>query len=281
NAKGAFVVGMAENIPEDYTDNYSERGIVSFYGIDEALQATEVAADIGIAWKSEPSAPVMQLGPPGERLITLDEADAKQGLEMSGVPIPQGGRVDSSAAAQKLAAELGYPVVLKALGIAHKTEHNAVRLNLNSAEGVGAAATDLFELSDQLYLEAMKPSLAELIVGVTRDQQFGLVLTIGSGGILVELLKDARTLLIPATRDEIEAAVAALKSAPLLSGYRGRPAADIDAAVNAILAIQEYAVSKAGSLIELDVNPLLIGAQGKGVFAADALIVLCSFNEIS
>jgi acyl-CoA synthetase (NDP forming) len=274
NARGAFVVGMAENIPEDYTDNYSDRGIVSFYGIDEALQATEVAADIGVAWKKDLPAAVMRLHPVGDRRTTLDEASAKRDLEDSGLPIPEGGRVDSLEAAQQLAAELGYPVVLKALGIAHKTEHNAVRLNLNSVDEVAAAATELFTLSDQLYLEAMKPSLAELIVGVTRDQQFGLVLTVGSGGILVELLKDAKTLLMPATRDEIAAAIAGLKSAPLLSGYRGRPAADIEATINAVLAIQEYAISQAGSLIELDVNPLLIGAEGEGVFAADALIVL-------
>jgi acyl-CoA synthetase (NDP forming) len=273
-AKGAFVVGMSENIPEEYTDNYSERGIVSFYGIDEALQATEIAADIGSAWKHEPADPVMQLAATGGNRTTLDEASAKQDLSESGVPIPAGERVDSIEAALELAAELGYPVVLKALGIAHKTEHHAVRLNLSCAEEIEQAAGELFALSDQLYLEAMKPSLAELIVGVTRDQQFGLVLTIGSGGILVELLQDAKTLLIPARRDEIEAAVAGLRSAPLLEGYRGKPPADINATVDAILAIQQYAISHANSLIELDVNPLMIGAQGEGVFAADALIVL-------
>jgi acyl-CoA synthetase (NDP forming) len=273
-AKGAFVVGMAENIPEDYTDNYSERGIVSFYGIDEALQATEIAADIGNAWKQEPADPVMQLAATSDNRTTLDEASAKQGLSEAGVPIPSGERVDSVEAALEYASRLGFPVVLKALGIAHKTEHNAVRLNLSSAEEIRQAADELFDLSDQLYLEAMKPSLVELIVGVTRDQQFGLVLTIGSGGILVELLKDAKTLLIPAPREAIEAAVRGLRSAPLLEGYRGKPRADISATVDAILAIQQYAISHASSLIELDVNPLLIGAQGEGVFAADALIVL-------
>jgi succinyl-CoA synthetase beta subunit len=163
---------------------------------------------------------------------------------------------------------------MKALGIAHKTEHNAVRLNLVNEADVGQAAAELFTLSDQLYLETMKPAVAELIVGVTRDPQFGLVLTIGSGGILVEILKDSKTLIIPARRDEIEAAVASLKSAPLLEGYRGKPVADIAATVDAIVAIQQYAISNSDSLIELDVNPLLIGAQGEGVFAADALIVL-------
>ena len=273
-AKGAFVVGMSENIPEEYTDDYRERGIVSFYGIDEALQATDIAADIGSAWKHDPADPVMQLAATGDSRITLDEGSAKRGLNEAGVPIPAGEPVDSVAASLELAAELGYPVVLKALGIAHKTEHNAVRLDLSSAEEVRQAAGELFAISDQLYLEAMKPSLAELIVGVTRDQQFGLVLTIGSGGILVELLKDAKTLLIPARRDEIEAAVTGLRSAPLLAGYRGKPSADINATIEAILAIQQYAISHASSLVELDVNPLLIGAQGEGVFAADALIVL-------
>ncbi len=274
NAKGAFVVGMPENIPENYTIRYSERGIVSFYGIDEALQATEIAADIGLAWKQEPPDPVKQLVATGEGTMALDEASAKQSLSEFGVPVPAGARVDSVSDAVEFAAKLGYPVVLKALGIAHKTEHDAVRLNLATTEAIAQAAADLFKLTDQLYLEAMKPALAELIVGVTRDPQFGLVLTVGSGGILVELLKDTKTLLIPTKAGKVEAAIRSLKSAPLLEGYRGKPAADIKAAVAAILAIQEYAISQANSLIELDVNPLLIGAQGEGVFAADALIVI-------
>ena len=83
-----------------------------------------------------------------------------------------------------------------------------------------------------------------------------------------------KTLLIPSNRSEIEAALTGLRSAPLLNGYRGAPPADIEATVDAILAIQDYAITNAASLVELDVNPLLIGTHGKGVYAADALIVL-------
>jgi len=126
----------------------------------------------------------------------------------------------------------------------------------------------------------MKPAKAELIVGVMRDPTFGLALTSGSGGILVELLKDSQTLMIPASAQEIENAVKSLKSAPLLEGYRGRPKADIDATVRAIDAIQQFAIANSGSLLELDVNPLLIGAQGEGVFAADARIVLKEQNHV-
>jgi len=274
NARGAFVVSMAENIREEYTEDYNRRGIVSFYGIDEALHATEIAADIGAAWQRECSAAVLSVANISGPGVTLDEAEAKRRLAEFSVPVPAGGRVASLAAARQLADNLGYPVVLKALGIAHKTEHNAVRLNLQSSAAVAIAAQQLFELADELYLEAMKTSQAELIVGVMRDPKFGLALTIGSGGILVELLQDSRTLLIPASAQQIESALKSLKSAPLLEGYRGRPRADFDATVQAIVAIQQFAIANSGSLLELDVNPLLIGAQGEGVFAADALIVL-------
>ncbi|MFT5220843.1 MAG: acyl-CoA synthetase (NDP forming), partial [Gammaproteobacteria bacterium] len=272
-AKGAFVVSMPENISEDYAEAFSERGMVSFYGIDEALAASEIAADIGVAWGKVLPSPVLPLAGVGKNIKTLDEAEAKQQLAAQGVPVPPGGRLTSLQQVNELAQQLGFPLVLKALGIAHKTEHNAVRLNLSNDAEVKTAAIELFELSDQLYLEKMIPNVvAELIVGVTRDAQFGLVLTIGSGGILVEILRDTQTLLMPAGRAEIEAALNALKSAPLLDGYRGKEKADINATVDAIMAIQNYAI--ANELVELDVNPLLLCAAGEGVFAADALIVL-------
>ena len=93
------------------------------------------------------------------------------------------------------------PVVLKALGLAHKSEHGAVRLGLRDAESVRAAARDLEGLGSGLYVERMvEGGVAELIVGVTRDPLFGPLMTIGSGGVLVELLKDSATLLLPASR---------------------------------------------------------------------------------
>ena len=165
-------------------------------------------------------------------------------------------------------------MVLKALGIAHKTEHNAVRLNLGSAAEVERAAGELFALTPRLYLEKMHDAVAELIVGVVRDAQFGPVLTLGSGGILVELLQDVVSLLLPASREDIAQALGELRSAPFLEGFRGRPRADSEAAIDAILAVQQYALAQAEALVELDVNPLLVGAAGRGAFAADALIVI-------
>ena len=119
-------------------------------------------------------------------------------------------------------------------------------------------------LGTGLYVERMvHGGVAELIVGVTRDPIFGPVMTIGSGGVLVELLKDSATLLLPATRADIEAALRGLKLFPLLDGYRGRPKADLEAAIDAISGIAAFAVANAGAIEELDINPLIVCAEGR------------------
>ena len=111
-----------------------------------------------------------------------------------------------------------------------------------------------------------------MIVGVQRDAQFGLSLTVGAGGVLVELLQDARTLLLPVQRHEVQAALQSLKMMPLLRGFRGRPAGDMAALVDAVMAVADYAQANAHRLLELDVNPVLVMPQG--VLAVDALIRL-------
>ena len=116
--------------------------------------------------------------------------------------------------------------------------------------------------------------VAELLVGVGRDSVFGLYLVIGSGGILVELLGDRRILMLPATATEIRAAIDSLKAGELMRGYRGRAAGDREAAVAAVLVIQEFALEQQDRLLELDVNPLIVRPRGRGVVAVDALIRL-------
>jgi acyl-CoA synthetase (NDP forming) len=305
-ARGAIVASMLENLPEDHAAELLRRGIVPFHGIVEALDAAEAAASIGEAWKRGLSAPLQGVpakrteglasegtpkassasgptppGPSGHPPLkgegTLDEAAAKATLEGAGLPVPQGRRAATPDEAVRAAASLGFPVALKALGIAHKSEHGALRLNLRDAEAVHAAARDLAGLGSGLYVERMVTGgVAELIVGITRDPLFGPMMTIGSGGVLVELLKDSATLLLPATRADVEMALKGLRMFPLLTGYRGRPTADLEAAIDAILGIAEFAVGNAASIEELDVNPLIVCAEGEGAWIADALLVLSS-----
>jgi len=149
-----------------------------------------------------------------------------------------------------------------------------VKLNLRDAASVRAAAEAMAGVGAGLYVERMvQGGVGELIVGITRDPLFGPVMTVGTGGVLVELLKDSRTLLLPSTREEIEAALRSLQMFPLLDGYRGREKADLGAAIDAILGIAGFALDHAEKLLELDINPLIVCGEGKGAWVADALMV--------
>jgi len=201
-----------------------------------------------------------------------DEATAKAILANHRLPVPPGLRAANATDAIAAAQSLGYPVAVKALGVAHKSELGAVKLNLRDADAVRAAAEAMAGLGTGLYVEKMVTGgIAELIVGITRDPLLGPVMTVGTGGVLVELLKDSVTLLLPSSRDDIEFALRSLKMFPLLDGYRGRPKADVDAAIDAILGIAGFALANADSLEELDINPLIV--CDKGAWVADALMV--------
>jgi acetyl-CoA synthetase len=206
----------------------------------------------------------------------LNEAAAKQALQDFGLPIPDGACVPAHEAVDAAQA-LGYPVVVKALSntLAHKTEAGGVKLNLKTAGAVQAAVAAIAHLASEFLVEKMATEVvAEIIVGISRDAQFGLTLTLGAGGILVELLQDTATLLLPVSGDDIRSALQGLKTWPLLTGYRGTAVGDVAALVDAVVAIAAYAQAHASDLLELDVNPILVLPLGQGVVAVDALIHL-------
>jgi succinyl-CoA synthetase beta subunit len=175
-------------------------------------------------------------------------------------------------------------VVLKAVSdaVVHKTEAGAVKLDLGSADDVRTALTALTALragpagqAQRFLVERMaRDVVAELLVGVRRESPFGLALTLGAGGVLVELVRDVATILLPASRAEVAAALTALRTGPLLTGYRGRPVADVEAVLDAVAAIVRFVESRAACLVELEVNPLLVLPEGRGVLAADVLVRL-------
>ncbi|MCG7505652.1 acetate--CoA ligase family protein [Mesorhizobium retamae] len=281
NAHGAIVASMGENLSEDHSAELLRRGIVPIHGIAEAFDAAEAAVFVAEAWQRPTSPSIANNGfehGRGEDVAPErqpDEATAKAMLAVAGLPVPQGRHAANAAEAVVAAEAIGFPVALKALGVAHKSELGAVRLNLKSAEDVSEAARALLPLGSGLYVEAMVTGgVAELIVGLTRDPVFGPVMTVGTGGVLVELLEDSATLLLPTTSSEIEAALRGLRMFPLLDGYRGRPRADLDAALAAIEKIARFAVAHAGGIEELDINPLIVCAEGKGAWIADALLVV-------
>ncbi len=296
---GATVVAsLPEDLPEEYANALMAQGIAPMHGIPDCLDAIAHAARIGAArarsahlqpladlvplsW-SGPGAPIGDEGAASNLTAiaapshSLDEAAGKRALAAFGLPVPQG-KVVSAAQAAAFADSLGYPVVVKAVSaqLAHKTEAGGVRLNVQNAEGVRAAVANMSALSDRFLVEHMASQVvAEIIVGVQRDAQFGLSLTVGAGGILVELLQDARTLLFPVARDEVLQALQSLKVWPLLAGFRGKAAGDVEALLDAAMAIAAYAQAHAHALLELDVNPVLVLPAGRGVLAVDVLIRL-------
>lgn len=215
----------------------------------------------------------------GALVQVLDEAESKSVLTKYGVSVPASSVVQSPEEAVAAASELGYPVVVKALGVAHKTEVGGVRLGLANEEAVRDATEEMSHLAERFLVEKMvEGGVAELLVGVARDPQFGPYLIVGGGGILVELLKDSQSILLPVERDRVLEKLARLKCAPLFEGFRGRSKADLGAAADAILAIASLAEDEASSIVELDVNPLILLAEGQGAVAADALLSLKTEN---
>jgi len=116
--------------------------------------------------------------------------------------------------------------------------------------------------------------VAEILVGVTVDPQFGQLLVLGAGGVLTELLRDSITLLPPFDAPAIERALRRLRTARLLDGFRGRPAGDLPALIETVLACSRYAQANLASLTELDINPVIVRPAGLGAVAVDALIRL-------
>jgi acyl-CoA synthetase (NDP forming) len=275
--KAAVLATFSDTISESVAARLMKEGVAMLAGIDAGLAGIQAAVDVGDAWSRPPSPPLLtsfgqrQDGP----VKVLDEAESKDLLARSGVPVPSARVVRSAEEAAAAAEALGYPVVVKALGVEHKTEVGGVRPDLGSADEVSAAVMEMSGLSESYLIEKMVAGVvAELIVGVARDEQFGPYLLVGGGGILVELMKDSVSLLMPTTRERVLHALGQLKCAPLFSGFRGAPPADLNAAADVILAVAGMVENDPSSIIELDINPLMLLAEGQGVVAADALICL-------
>jgi succinyl-CoA synthetase beta subunit len=199
----------------------------------------------------------------------IPEAEAKKRLSWQGLKTPGYQRVFSPGAARAAAADIGFPVVLKGEGIAHKTEAGAVALNLTTGQAVRDAAEAM--PTDRYLVEKMvTDAVAELLIGVVKDPAHGFVMTLAAGGTLTELLEDSASVLLPASDADIDTALNSLRIAKQLNGYRGKPAADRAAILQAIRAVEAYVLANAEGLEEVEVNPLL--CTPTTAIAADALM---------
>ncbi|WP_458094650.1 acetate--CoA ligase family protein [Roseomonas sp. WA12] len=213
----------------------------------------------------------------------LNEAESKALFARFGLPAGREAVATDPAGTEAAAVGLGDRVVLKILSreILHKSDLGGVKLGLTASELPAAAATMLDRLRqagapqpEGFLVQEMVRGGVEMILGLHRDPQLGPVILLGMGGVTAELLKDTALRLPPLTRADAEGMVAELRTAPLLTGYRGAPPADVPALVDAILAFSAMAEAMGERLLEAEINPLFVLPEGQGVRAADGLAVL-------
>ncbi|MFC0600437.1 acetate--CoA ligase family protein [Streptomyces palmae] len=216
---------------------------------------------------------------PGER---LSEYAAKQLLRAYGIRVPREQLVTSAAAAVRAAGLVGYPVVMKgsAPQLAHKTELGLVKVGLTSASQVRDAYRELTDIAryegvelDGVLVCQMVERGVEMVVGISQDSLFGPTVTVGLGGVLVEVLRDAAVRVPPFGEEQVRAMLGELRGRALLDGVRGAPAADVEALVEVVLRVQRMALELGDDLAELDINPLMVLPRGQGAVALDALAV--------
>jgi acetate---CoA ligase (ADP-forming) len=219
--------------------------------------------------------PLQELPPPAPSLADGSYTAARAALAEAGVPFTAAETVHSRDEAITAAAELGYPVVLKALGALHKSDAGGVVVGIGDAAALAAAFDDVDTrlAPAACSVEAAEDTAAgfELLVGARRDPRFGPVVVVGAGGLHAEVLRDTVVALAPVAAEESLALIRTLAAAALLDGARGRPALDVAAAADAVAALSRFAAAHP-EVAEVEINPLLVRRQG--AVGLDARIVL-------
>ncbi|MFX1501148.1 MAG: acetate--CoA ligase family protein [Promethearchaeota archaeon] len=215
----------------------------------------------------------------------LMEHESKSIVSEYGVPVGEFKVVNSQEEAVDYAKSIGFPVVAKLMSpeIIHKTEAGVIKLNLKNEEEVKTAFNEVIENAMNYKADAKitgvsiqkmaEGGIVEIIIGGIRDTHFGPVLMFGLGGIFVEIFKDVSYRVCPITADETNKMIRSIKAFPLLDGYRGTPKADINQVVDTITKCCKMMMDNP-QIEELDLNPIIVFEDGKGIIVVDARIIL-------
>ncbi|MCG7840863.1 MAG: acetate--CoA ligase family protein, partial [Methanomassiliicoccales archaeon] len=218
-----------------------------------------------------------------EGRLQLSEAEGKRILRAYGIVTPKEGIAQDLPSAIELADSIGYPVVMKVESpdIAHKTDVGGVVLNIDSPEEMARSYEIMLSNVREKMPRARVTGVSvqkmikgrEVIVGMVRDEQFGPVITFGLGGIFVEIMRDVTQGIAPLDRNEVGRMVRSIKAYPMLTGARGRISGDVPALVDVILKVSQLSM-EFPSIEELEMNPVMVGNEGTGVTAVDALVTI-------
>ncbi len=218
----------------------------------------------------------------GQKRAELTEVEAKAILSEASIPVVEAKIGRSKKEVISLSREIGFPVALKIISseVIHKSDAGGVRLALSNNTLVGKAYDEIINATKEKFPQAkiegisvqrMAPPGVEVIIGMTKDPQFGALLMFGLGGILVEILKDVSFRIVPISRKDAREMIREIKGYPLLKGYRGGNPVDLPFLEALIMKVSSL-VEKHPEIRELDINPIF--AYSKGALAVDARIIL-------
>jgi len=273
-------MGDETPLPAEFSQVLRDRGVAFFRSPDRALRAMARAAWYGRAVipARRRAIPVALPNYQAPAAGALAEYQGKALLSSLGIAVPAGALARHPAEAREIARRIGFPIALKAqsAALAHKTDAGGVMLDVADDAALGGAWDTLHANTkkaghslDGVLVETMAAPGVELVVGAHREAAWGEVLTLGLGGIWIEVMHDIRILPADADRDEIVAELLRLKGAPLLSGRRGTAAADLDAVADCAARLGAF-LHADPRIAEIEINPLR--AYAKGVLALDVLM---------
>ena len=212
----------------------------------------------------------------------LTEVESKQLVAEAGIPVVETKLAKTKAEAISISKKMGFPVVLKIVSpdIIHKSDIGGVKLGLANATQVGKAYTEIMAAAKKankkadihgISVQKMARPGVEVIMGMSKDAQFGPVLMFGLGGVFVEVLKDVAFRIVPLNRRDASQMIREIKGYPLLEGYRGQEPANITALEDLLLKLSDF-VDKNPKIKEMDLNPIF--AYKDGALAVDARVIL-------
>ena len=285
NCKPIAMIPFAENTRNpEYQEKLFQIGLPVLPPPVYAFKLLRHLADF-IAYEPETKTLELAVGhPKSEETQALSEHESKQELKVYGVPVPDEVIVTSKEEAAQFVKNHPGPLVMKveSADILHKSDVGGVKLNVCGPEAAEKAYEEIMESVTAKRPDAhingiltvpMLDAGVEIIIGVNNDPQFGPMIMVGMGGVFVEVFKDVALYPAPLKEEEALEMLKSLKSFKLLNGYRGTEKCDIKALCQTIVAISNYAQANKDVLKELDINPLFVYPEGKGVGVADALIV--------
>lgn len=215
----------------------------------------------------------------------LDESTSKRWLNRFGVSVPNNIRLSFAdvrssrrlgRALDKVSSAFQYPVVVKGLGVVHKSEANAIELGVRDRRGLERAIARIDCAGGCLIEEYVQDTVAELLVSVIHDPVHGLLMTIGAGGVTTEVLNDSVHCLLPGSREQLQSQLNRLRCAPLLNGFRGRAVVDRAILIDTLISVQQAALQLGDRLVELEINPLLCSQSS--CTAVDAYVAVLDTN---